>query len=56
MNKSNFKRNQKLYEIPYIVHKKRMYEAYKRETILKVLLILSNLFWLILTVVRWFYV
>lgn len=36
-----------LYMIPYIAHCRRMAKAYKREKILKMLLVGSNLLWLI---------
>lgn len=32
-------------QVPYIEHELRMYKAYKRESILKGLLIASNLIW-----------
>ena len=34
--------------IPFIEHKKRMYKAYCRERNLKLLLIISNVLWLII--------
>lgn len=43
-------------QIPYIVHKKRMYEAYQREKVLKVVLVLTNAFWIVVSVWRWLYV
>lgn len=36
-----------LYQIPYVEHCKRIYEAYRREKLLKVLLVGSNALWLI---------
>lgn len=37
--------NKELAQVPYIEHELRMYKAYKRESILKGLLIASNLVW-----------
>ena len=36
-----------LYMIPYVTHCERMSKAYKREKLLKALLITSNVLWLI---------
>lgn len=35
-------------QIPFIEHKKRMYKAYCRERNLKLLLIISNVFWVLI--------
>ena len=34
-------------QIPYIEHKKRMFKAYQREMRLTILLMISNLLWLV---------
>lgn len=34
-------------QIPYIVHKYRMYKAYKRESKLKIALIATNALWIV---------
>lgn len=48
MNKkcNKCKLNTDMAQIPYIEHKNRMYKAYRREMILKVLLVVSNLLWI----------
>lgn len=38
--------NKEMATIPYIVHEARMYRAYKRERLLKTLLLISNTVWL----------
>ncbi len=40
------KKTNDLAQIPYIEHELRMYKAYKRENLLKKILIGSNLIWL----------
>lgn len=39
--------NDDMYQIPYVEHEYRMFKAYKREVLLKVVLIGSNLLWLL---------
>ena len=43
MNK--YEKSDVLAQIPYIEHELRMHKAYKRESILKGLLVASNLIW-----------
>lgn len=38
-------------QIPYIAHKARMYQAYKREKRLKIILLVTNMLWGILFLV-----
>jgi hypothetical protein len=40
--------NKKLASIPYVEHKRRMYEAYERERKILICLISSNVIWLII--------
>ena len=42
------KKDIKMATIPYIEHEHRMYQAYQRETRLKIGLIVSNAIWVIL--------
>lgn len=43
MEKTNSTKD--LAQVPYIEHELRMYKAYKRESILKGMLVASNLIW-----------
>lgn len=41
----------KLAQIPYIEHQRRMFKAYKRERRLKAALIITNALWVVLTII-----